>query len=315
MIKPSSLGDIVHALQVMSVVKLRIEDVVIDWVVRDCFRSIVEASGIVRKLFLFKRHGGLSSFIQLIKEIRTEHYDYVFDMQGLARSGIMTFFSKSDKKVGRFDSRELSWLTYDKRIDFPKIEVPHALDILFQFLKILNLKIPKHAELEFVERPSQAVLDIFKKKNFSKNLILFFPESRRKEKEWPYFCDLSEALMSDSSENVVVVAGQREFRSRLNCDSFCNLSGKTSLDDVTFLIKNSSVVVANDSAPIHIAASMKKKIVAIFGPTDPRKFGPYPVDSARHDILQSADKNISSITVDNVFNSCLDLLHKDLNLF
>lgn len=94
----------------MSVVKQRIESVVIDWVVRDCFRRIVEASGIVRKLFLFKRHGGLNSFIQLIKEIRTEHYDYVFDMQGLARSGIMTFFSKSDKKVGRSDARELSWL-------------------------------------------------------------------------------------------------------------------------------------------------------------------------------------------------------------
>lgn len=310
-VKPSSLGDIVHALQVMSVVKQRIDGVVIDWVVRDCFRSIVEASGIVRKLFLFKRHGGLSSFIQLIKEIRTEHYDYVFDMQGLARSGIMTFFSKSDKKVGRSDSRELSWLAYDKRIDFPKIEVPHALDILFQFLKILNLKIPNHSELEFLQHPSQAVFDIFKKKNFSKNLILLFPESRRKEKEWPYFCDLSEALMSDSSGNVVVVAGQREFKARLNCDSFCNLSGKTSLDDAIFLIKNSSVVVANDSAPIHIAASMKKKIVAIFGPTDCRRFGPYPIDSARHVILQSADRNISSVTVDNVFNSCLNLLHKD----
>ena len=295
----------------MSVVKRRIEDVVIDWVVRDCFKRIVEASGIVSKLFLFKRHGGLSSFIQLIKEIRTEHYDYVFDMQGLARSGIMTFFSKSDKKIGRFDSRELSWLAYDKRIDFPKIEIPHALDILFQFLKILNLDIPNHSELEFLQHPSQAVFDILKKKNFSKNLILLFPESRRKEKEWPYFCDLSEALMSDSSENVVVVAGQREFRSRLNCDSFYNLSGKTSLDDVIFLIKNSSVVVANDSAPMHIAASMKKKIVAIFGPTDYHRFGPYPIDSARHAILQSANKNISSVTVDDVLNHCLDLLHKN----
>jgi ADP-heptose:LPS heptosyltransferase len=295
----------------MSVVKRRIEGVIIDWIVRDCFKRIVEASGIVSKLFLFKRHGGLSSFIQLIKEIRTEHYDYVFDMQGLARSGIMTFFSKSDKKIGRSDSRELSRLAYDKRIDFPKIEVPHALDILFQFLKILNLKIPKHAELEFVERPSQAVFDIFKKKNFSKNLILLFPESRRKEKEWPYFCDLSEALMSDSSENVVVVAGQREFKSRLSCDDFYNLSGKTSLDDVIFLIKNSSVVIANDSAPIHIAASMEKKIVAIFGPTDSRRFGPYPIDSARHVILQSADRNISSVTVDDVLNHCLDLLHKN----
>ena len=295
----------------MSVVKRRIEDVVIDWVVRDCFKRIVEASGIVSKLFLFKRHGGLSSFIQLIKEIRTEHYDYVFDMQGLARSGIMTFFSKSDKKIGRFDSRELSWLAYDKRIDFPKIEIPHALDILFQFLKILNLDIPNHSELEFLQHPSQAVFDILKKKNFSKNLILLFPESRRKEKEWPYFCDLSEALMSDSSENVVVIDGQREFKSRLSCGSFYNLSGKTSLYDVIFLIKNSSIVVANDSAPIHIAASMKKKIVAIFGPTDCRRFGPYPVDSARHAILQSADKNISSVTVDDVLNHCLDLLHKN----
>ena len=299
----------------MLVVKRRIEGVVIDWVVRDCFKRIVEASGIVRKLFLFERHGGLNSFIQLIKEIRTEHYDYVFDMQGLARSGIMTFFSKSDKKIGRFDSRELSWLAYDKRIDFPKIEIPHALDILFQFLKILNLDIPNHSELEFLQHPSQAVFDIFKKKNFSKNLILLFPESRRKEKEWPYFQDLSEALIRDSSENVVVVAGQREFKSRLNCDSFCNLSGRTSLDDVIFLIKNSSVVVANDSAPMHIAAAMKKKIVAIFGPTDYRRFGPYPIDSARHGILQSANKNISSIIVDDVFNSCLDLLHKDFALF
>jgi ADP-heptose:LPS heptosyltransferase len=54
-IKPSSLGDIVHGLQVAAILKKHVKNLQIDWVVRDCLAGVIESSGIVDQTYLFRR--------------------------------------------------------------------------------------------------------------------------------------------------------------------------------------------------------------------------------------------------------------------
>ena len=57
-------------------------------------------------------------------------------------------------------------------------------------------------------------------------------------------------------------------------DRFVNLCGKTSIDSLPALINNADLVLSNDSGPMHLAAALNKPTLALFGPTNPNRFGP-----------------------------------------
>ncbi|MDR2779349.1 MAG: glycosyltransferase family 9 protein [Puniceicoccales bacterium] len=303
-IKPSSLGDIIHGLQVAATIKNFLPNVSIDWVVRDCFVDIVKFSRLVDKIFIFYRGKGIRKFIGLILNIKRQHYDYVFDMQGLARSGIITYFSQSERKIGRTDAREFAWMAYNKKVPFPQARKRHALDILLQFLPELGLEAKLQGELKFSISPSDMAKDIFYDNEQKKcKLILLFPESRQKDKEWPYFRRLSEALVEKLPNIRVVVLAQRWINITSKSPNIYNLSARTSINDLIYLVQNSSLVIANDSAPIHLAAALSTPVIALFGPTDPNRFGPYPLDSKNNVVVQAKDKKLSSISVEEVVDN------------
>ena len=105
---PSSLGDIVHGLQVATSLKSQVEGLRISWIVRDIFAPIVRSCSAVDHVYVFQRKGGAKGFLRLIKEVRKTKFDCVFDFQGLLRTGLMTSRVHAKKKIGRSDARELS---------------------------------------------------------------------------------------------------------------------------------------------------------------------------------------------------------------
>src|SRR6185436_20130721 len=115
-IKPSSLGDIVHALQVATSLKAQRDGLRISWVVREIFAPIVRACAAVDHVYVFERKGGAKGFLRLTKELRKKEFDYVFDMQGLLRTGLMTSRVRAKHKVGRTDAREWSGMFYNQKV-------------------------------------------------------------------------------------------------------------------------------------------------------------------------------------------------------
>ncbi|OYV45460.1 MAG: hypothetical protein B7X06_04505, partial [Verrucomicrobia bacterium 21-51-4] len=75
-IKPSSMGDIIHGLQIARAIKSQRPNARIDWVVRDLFAPLVEASRDVDRVIIFKRHGGLRGLGELLGQIRATQYDW-----------------------------------------------------------------------------------------------------------------------------------------------------------------------------------------------------------------------------------------------
>ncbi|MDR1590447.1 MAG: glycosyltransferase family 9 protein [Puniceicoccales bacterium] len=285
-VKPSSLGDIIHGMVVISELKRKLPECVVDWVVGDRFAEIIIQSKIARNALIYKRHGGLFSIFRLLAAIRRENYDYVFDMQGLARSGIMTVVAKSPRKIGRQDARELSFLAYTQKIDYPG--PVHAVDILRKFLSVIGCDTSVSGIVPELYNISSPIFENFINTELtSKQIICLFPESQRPEKEWHFFSPLAQKLISHNSHTVVLLLGNRKDNiPELAVPRIFDLRGTTSLADIVFLIKNANLVIANDSGPLHISAALGRPTFGLFTATDLQRFGPYPINKTSHMVLQ-----------------------------
>ena len=302
-IKPSSLGDIVHALQVATSLKAQVEKLRISWVVREIFSPIVRACEAVDHVYVFERSGGAKGFLRLMKEIRKTKFDYVFDMQGLLRTGLMTSRAQAKRKVGRTDAREWSGIFYDEKVPLPPDgRRSHAIEILLQFCPVLGAKPELCGTLRFREVDSLNLR--FADGRGGGKPIVMFPDSRRAEKSWNGFKQLTEMILREDKSRKVVWAGSNYVHDRKAFPpaQFFNLTGNTSLVSLPALIKRADWVISNDSGPMHLAAALGVKTFGIFGPTDPRMFGPYPLTAPTNFVIQAPVGDLKLLSVKDVYS-------------
>ena len=301
-IKPSSLGDIVHGLQVATSIKAQRPDIRISWVVRDIFAPIVRSCDAVDRVYVFQRFGGVFGFFKLARELRATTFDYVFDFQGLLRTGLMTFRTEARRKVGRADSREGAKFFYKERVALPPGgRTSHALEILLQFLPVLDAKPELAGAVRFREVDGLNLNHTAGRGGVQP--IVMFPDSRRAEKRWHGFKELTEFIARDGSGRKVVWAGNNyiDCRDALNENQFLNLTGNTSLVALPSLIKRAAWVISNDSGPMHLAAAMGVPTLGIFGPTDPRLYGPYPLTAPTNHVVQAPIGNLKLLSAKEVY--------------
>ena len=302
-VKPSSLGDVIHALRVVGQMKTAGFGIKVDWVIKRGLEGVLEASGMINRTFFFERGRGLASFLQLIGDIRMTRYDFVLDLQGLLRSAVVTRFSRSKRKVGRADGRELSTLFYKPVGVKSRKKLMHAIERMLPFLKevgfqeydpVLPLPFPEsHLSREF-----EVLIQ-------GDGFILLFPESRRVEKVWPYFTELGEALVRLSGKRVVVAGSQKQGK----FPSMVDLRGNLQLIELPDLINRAQVIVSNDSAPLHLASALGKPLVGLFGPTKSLLYGPFPMSQKNTKVFDAPDGDIRSISAKSVVKEVMQLVH------
>jgi ADP-heptose:LPS heptosyltransferase len=301
-IKPSSLGDIVQALQVATSLKAQVEKLRISWIVREMFAPIVRACEAVDRVYVFDRAGGTKGFLKLMKQVRATKFDYVFDMQGLLRTGLMASRARAKHKVGRSDAREMAGIFYDERVPLPPDgRRSHAVDILLQFCTVLGAKPELRGTVKFRELDSLN-LKFADGRGGAKPFVMF-PDSRRADKKWGGFKQLTEIILREDKNRKVVWAGSNYLpdRGAFNEAQFMNLTGNTSLVSLPALVKKADWVISNDSGPMHLAAALGVKVFAIFGPTDPRNYGPYPMGGPLNHVIQAPVGDLKLLSVKDVY--------------
>jgi ADP-heptose:LPS heptosyltransferase len=307
-IKPSSLGDIVHGLQVATSLKAQKPDLLISWIVRDIFAPMVRACEAIDRTYVFRRNDGPTGFMRLMRQVRQTEFDYVFDFQGLLRTGLMTWRTRAKNKIGRSDAREGAGLFYQRKVSLPpEGRQSHALDILLQFCPVLDVKPELQGSLQF--RPVEGLNLSFLESRSGARPVVMFPDSRREEKKWHGFRALTESIVRDGSGRKVVWAGNAyvDYKDAPPENMFLNLTGNTSLVSLPTLIKRASWVICNDSGPLHLAAALGVSTLGIFGPTDPRLFGPYPLTAPTNHVVQAPIGNLNLLTAKDVYNRFLKL--------
>lgn len=301
-IKPSSLGDIVNGLQVATSLKAQRNDLRISWIVRDIFAPLVQACEAVDHTYLFDRNGGTKGFLRLMREVQQRKFDYVFDMQGLLRTGLMTRRARAKRKVGRTDAREMSGLFYHQRVPLPPGgRKSHALDILLQFCPVLDAKPELRGKLVF---RSPGKLDFgFATGAGGEKPLLMFPDSRRADKRWDGFLQLTNMLLRADKARNIIWAGDRRIDDKgvAQVSRFHNLTGNTSLASLPELVQQAAWVITNDSGPMHLAAALGAPTMAIFGPTDPERFGPYPLDAPNHVVVRAPVRDLKLLPPKEVY--------------
>lgn len=310
-IKPSSMGDIIHGLLVAESIRSQVPGVAIDWVVRREFAPLVEASTAVEHCYIFERKGGVGGFIRLLKELRKRSYDVVLDMQGLARSGLMTLAARAPLSVGRFDAREGAKWCCRKRTAMPEGEPPwHAVEILAGFLPALGLENRIDAKLGF-KTPVSEGKEILPDLKAGQKRVIVFPESRREEKNWSGYEALTRGLLHDPAIGQVVWCGHLACApdGEIPESQFVNLTAKTGIEELPGLLGEADCVVSNDSGPMHLAAALGRPLVALFGPTSPEQFGPYPRQEDKQRIIAPVGGDLSAIEVGEVVEAVNQVLN------
>ena len=294
-IKPSSLGDIVHALQVLQTFARARPDCRISWVVRERFAGLVQAAPFVHEVIIFRRRGGWWAFLQLLRQLRGKQFDAVWDMQGLLRSGLMTAAARAPAKWGRPDAREGAGLFYNHVVGAPTTPGPHhALEILQAFLPAAGLAPRLEFPLKLKTETAYKWRPFFA--GDPRNTFVIFTDSRGAEKEWPRFEELTGLIFQSIPECRVVWCAGKHTKPEMAMPAgrFLNLTG-CPMDEMIALVRRPATFIGNDSGPMHLSAASGNRVLAIFGPTSPRRFGPYPPEDPKHRAVEAPEGRLDRL--------------------
>lgn len=304
-LKPSSLGDIICSLPVAQSIREQCPEAVISWVVKKRFAEIVRRCPTVNgEVIVFdhlKGFRGLPQLLRVIGEVRQRSYDVVLDFQGLLRTGLMTWAAQAPLKVGSALAREGSRWTYSKVVPAPAGgKSTHAIDKLLQFLPSLGVKSELRSPIK-IQGDSPDALD---SRLTGAAPIVMMPNSRGVHKEWQGFPELTARVIDSLPNDIVVWDSHQAWNDPIASDlsRFINLTSRTSLLEMVDLISRARLVIANDSGPLHIAAALGRPTLGLFGPTSPDRYGPYPLEHSRNNVLTAPHNDLSQLSCDTVLH-------------
>ncbi len=287
-IKPSSLGDIVHSLPVLNVLYRCFPGSEIHWLVAKGFEGLLEGHAMLKRLWIIhkdewkritKVRGTIKELRALFRDLRAEGFDYALDLQGLFRSGIIARASGAPVRLGFEEAREGSSVFYTHTVRGGK-DI-HAVE---RYLKVPSYLGCDVTEVRFPFPPigpkSEVMLSL------GKDYAVMCPGARKPANRWPAerFGELAAMLPLKT-----VVAGSKGDRQiaeevvRTSGGKAMSLAGKTDLRGLVALIRDARFMVTNDTGPMHIAAALGVPVFALFGPANPLRTGPY---GAGHTIIK-----------------------------
>ena len=285
-LKPSSLGDVVQALPVLRLLKRHLPRSTIHWWIDSALSSLLECDPDLDGLFLFERRRWSSplhwnEMLASVRQMRALKFDWVIDLQSLARSGLFAWLANGDFTIGLDDAREGARGLYDLAVPRPSFHT-HAVDWYLEVLR--HLGVPVHWDFTWLPVRTQAQAAVKEAwRSDSARWLALQPGARWNNKRWPveYFTELVRRLAGDDSNLRFAILGSRadaalgERIAGAEPGRCLDLTGRTSLAAMIEWIRLSELLVTNDTGPMHVAAAMGKPIVALFGPTEARRTGPY----------------------------------------
>ena len=291
-VKPSSLGDIVHTFPAVGLLARAMPGTHVGWVVNSDLAPLVRLYPSVDEVIEFPRRewrrlgagGGLAPFL---KKLRTFRADIAVDFQGLLRSGLICRFSGARWRVGFQNAREGAGLFYSERVRVPA-NIAHAVERNLALVRIafgVYDSLPPVPALPVPEAVQGRVDGLLAESGDSDApLLAVVPGARWQTKQWPAaeFAAAVDCAVREIPElRVCLIGGPADRRTAEEIVRKCkvarplDLCGCTDLVQMVAMLQQTDVVLTNDTGPMHVAAYLEKPVVAVFGPTDPDRTGPY----------------------------------------
>ena len=241
----------------------------------------------MRELRKNKKH--IFGIIKLISNLRKIQFDTIVNLyrigswQGSVKMGILFLLLKSKERIGH--NHKGFGVFIGKKLPKEGFINRHFVDAMLDIACIAGGKPDdKGIEVFWSKNCEKKWEYLFEQKNNKLNELKvgINPGGDRQDKRWNpnNFAFVADYLKEHFDLTIILMGGPGEeviahYIQHNMANDCINLAGKLTLDDLTYIISQMDLLITNDSGPMHIAAAVKTPLVAIFGPENPKLFGPY----------------------------------------
>lgn len=328
------MGDVLHAMTAVAALRRAMAATQLGWVVERRWVDLLRSPGggeataagrpLVDRIHLvdtqaWRKHllrgSTLAEMRRAVGSIRTERYEVAADVQGATKSAVLAKLSGAETVYGFAKPREqLATAFYSRKI---AVRAAHVIDqnlelcsaVAGQSLSAADFELPISPEAEqWCERTVG--------ESGNRKVAILNPGSGWGAKCWPAerFAEVARRLKENGIASIVNYGpGEQELASSVAAASggaartvFCSLT------ELIALTRRAAVFIGGDTGPLHLAAALKVPVVALFGPTDPARNGPYGTASivlrsqrsvTSYSHVAEADPGLQSVTVDEVLRA------------
>ncbi len=226
---------------------------------------------------------------RLIGEIRDKQYDAVIDLSMNSQSGLFMSWAGIRERIGYDFKGRGRFLT--TRVPLKGFSDKHVAEYYMDLLKCLGIEpVFKPMAFPLSDEDRRWAEDLFKKNGIEKQTAFAFVPGGGASwggeaglKRWPasQFAELAYKFVEKFKAQIILLGSiseqplAQEIRQRLKGKAL-DLTGQTTLGQSASVFSQCRCVVANDGGPLHMAVASGARTVSIFGPVDPRVYGPYP---------------------------------------
>jgi ADP-heptose:LPS heptosyltransferase len=306
-VRLGALGDIVHAIPAAAALRRAYPDARIDWLVDARHREIVDLITVLDRVVAVDAPA-LEGWIRAVRELRAAAYDVALDLQGLMKSAVLARASGARRIIGFsiWHLREKSARPFYSEVELlPPDRGSHVVDVveslppddargvrlraedhvIHKNLRLLRTVGVESTAIEFPLRawPSLAAGEV-RREMGEAPFALLNPGAAWPNKRWPpeRFSAVAAFLRDVRGLRSVVLWGPGEAPLAHAVveasDGAATLAPPTRVRDLLELARAAALMISGDTGPLHIAAAAGTPLVAIFGPTDPRRNGPFTAE-------------------------------------
>lgn len=344
-VRLSAMGDVIHTLPAAQALRARFPEAMIGWLIEERWAELLCAPGTplrgprsaqrplvdwVHSVNLTGWRKSLLTFSTLQQiarvwnDVRSARYDVAVDLQGAIRSAVLARWSGARVVYGAAEPRESPaslWYT--------RIAVARGTHVVEQTLAIAEAVAKSKLQMPRVELPTDPLTEESISQDLAEHGVgeyaILNPGAGWGAKRWPAqrYGEVARQLAKDGLRCLVNFGpGEEELFQEVNAASGGVVRPtKASITGLIALTRRARLFIGGDTGPMHLAAALQVPVVAIFGPTDPARNGPYgtrsivlrnPASATSHARVAKPDEGMLEIGVDAVVDAARTLLASTL---
>jgi lipopolysaccharide heptosyltransferase I len=263
-VRLGAMGDVIHALPAVASLKHSFPGSHLTWLIEPQWSPLLERNPYVDSVAIFER-GNPGAWLRSWRKLRASRFDFAVDFQGLVKSALAASMARPDRIFGLHQSQvreRPAALFYSNRI---QVHAAHVVE--------RNIEMAAAAGAANILRTFPLPEGAPEGELPSTGFVLASPLAGWRSKQWPlmFYSRLARRLEREL-DLPLVLNGPPGAELSSVIDAAPHYSSVAGLIHATRI---ATAVIGVDSGPMHLAAALGKPAVAIFGPTDPARNGPY----------------------------------------
>jgi len=293
-INPYGIGDVLFTTPVVSNLRLAYPQAKISFLANRRTAEFLLHHTDISQVFTYERDEFVKNrmkYLELFKNIKAQGFDMVFDFSLNSSFGFLSAACRIKRRIG-FDYKKRGFFLTD-RLALSGFENKHMIEYNLDLLRLLELPIAiKQMKLTVPPHYIQWAKQWLKNHDVEsgKPWVAVLPGggaswgASAKNKRWPAsrYAHLIDKIVENFDAAIILMGDSREEELAREVVKLANFPvhfavGQSSVLQLAALLMQTHLAIVNDGGPLHIAQAVGTRTVSIFGPVDPKVYGPYPV--------------------------------------